>query len=550
MTRSSRFLLISFALLAALPTAHAQIFRSTLIGANENPPAASPATGSAIIMLNATTGAMRVNANFTGLTAPTNAAHIHCCVPPTANAGVITTVPAFVGFPLGVTSGAWDRTYDMTQSSTWNAPFIAANGGTPAGAEARLIAGAAVGEAYLNIHSTAFPGGEIRGTLVLQTFAASSAAGTRGAAAALDALGSGAGAMSDALMTLALMTSAQQAAALEKLTPTPSRGAEVVASNVMTSTVDQVSSRLDGLRSADSGRYPLVLAAVGDVRGIAAGGVPVTNGLWLKGFGVESHQGSRDGFAGYKSNGLGLAAGLDRRFAPGLFIGAALSYSDADLKYRDQLTGNSGDVSSTQMSLYGTQDMGRFYIDGMLAYARQKYDSSRNTGIAGIAVGSYDGHQWGARIGGGMPMALSSSLSITPQIRLDWDSINQDAYTETGGGPLALNVASRSADRLRSSLGAQLDHDMAWGDVKTRPFLRAFWHHDFRNNGIDAAASFVGGGASFVTPGQKLDSNTFTLGVGVNFYTRSSFSASLAYDATLGQSYVAHVLQAKARWTF
>ena len=351
-------------------------------------------------------------------------------------------------------------------------------------------------------------------------------------------------------MALALLPPAQQAAALERLTAFPLSGMNVITSNSMASTFDQVSSRLDGLRLADSGRYPIMLAAVGDLPATAAGGVPVTSGFWLKGFGVESRQGLKDGFAGYKSDGWGIAAGLDRRFATGLFIGAALSYSDNTLTYRDQLAGNTGNVSGTQLSLYGTKDMGRLYVDGVVAYARQKYDSSRNTGVAGLAIGNYDGHQWGVRLGGGMPIALASAVSLTPQLRLNWDSIQQEAYTEAGGGPLALNVASRSADRVRSSLGAQLDHDTAWGGINIRPFLRAFWNHDFRNNGIDAAATFVGGGATFVTPGQKPESNTFTLGAGINFYTRGSFAAALAYDATLGASYRAHVLQAKARWVF
>jgi len=56
--------------------------------------------------------------------------------------------------------------FDMTLASSWNPAFITANGGTPAGAEAALVAGAAAGEAYLNIHSTVVPGGEIRGFLV------------------------------------------------------------------------------------------------------------------------------------------------------------------------------------------------------------------------------------------------------------------------------------------------------------------------------------------------------------------------------------------------
>jgi len=67
-----------------------------------------------------------------------------------------------------VTSGTYDQTFDLlpvTPTDTYNAAFVAANGGTVAGAEAALIAGLEAGKAYLNIHSTEFPTGEIRGFL-------------------------------------------------------------------------------------------------------------------------------------------------------------------------------------------------------------------------------------------------------------------------------------------------------------------------------------------------------------------------------------------------
>jgi hypothetical protein len=42
---------------------------------------------------------------------------------------------------------------------------VSANGGTTAGAEAALLNGSAAGQSYLNIHTVAFPAGEIRGFL-------------------------------------------------------------------------------------------------------------------------------------------------------------------------------------------------------------------------------------------------------------------------------------------------------------------------------------------------------------------------------------------------
>jgi hypothetical protein len=65
-----------------------------------------------------------------------------------------------------VTSGTFNTTLDLTQASSYNASFITANGGTTAGAESALAAAIAGGNAYFNIHSTSFGGGEIRGFLV------------------------------------------------------------------------------------------------------------------------------------------------------------------------------------------------------------------------------------------------------------------------------------------------------------------------------------------------------------------------------------------------
>src|SRR5439155_25683639 len=69
---------------------------------------------------------------------------------------------SFVGFPLGVTSGTYDHTLDLTLASSFNPAFITANGGTAASAEAALANALVQGEAYLNIHTQVFPGGEIR----------------------------------------------------------------------------------------------------------------------------------------------------------------------------------------------------------------------------------------------------------------------------------------------------------------------------------------------------------------------------------------------------
>jgi hypothetical protein len=172
MTRSLGLIVCAWAIalfgVAAPSLATVFSYSASLDGASEFPANASPGTGTALVDYDDAAHTLRVQVTFSDLLGTTTACHIHS---PTATAwtgtaGVATTTPTFAGFPLGVTSGTYDNTLDLTLSSSFNPAFITANGGTPATAEAALASGIAAGKAYLNIHTTLFPGGEIRGFLV------------------------------------------------------------------------------------------------------------------------------------------------------------------------------------------------------------------------------------------------------------------------------------------------------------------------------------------------------------------------------------------------
>ena len=166
------------AVLSVASAAAATIPLSAILSpANEVPPTASTGSGTAILDLDVAAHTLRVQIAFSGLvpTAPpgapvgTTAAHIHCCLPsPFAtgvNAGVATTTPTFLGFPLGVLAGTYDNTLNLTLASSYNPAFVTLVGGL-ANAETSLVNGLLGGLTYLNVHSSAFPGGEIRGFVV------------------------------------------------------------------------------------------------------------------------------------------------------------------------------------------------------------------------------------------------------------------------------------------------------------------------------------------------------------------------------------------------
>jgi hypothetical protein len=155
-------------MLAANATAIPIEYVANLSGAKESPPNASPGTGFVTATFDLVTHTLDLQVTFSGLTSPTIAAHIHAPTPfPFSGvAGVATQVPFFIGFPIGVTSGTYaPQTFNTLDSSFYNPDFITLNGGTVAGAEAAFAQALEQGEAYFNIHTVNFGGGEIRGFL-------------------------------------------------------------------------------------------------------------------------------------------------------------------------------------------------------------------------------------------------------------------------------------------------------------------------------------------------------------------------------------------------
>ena len=153
----------------SLISARADLFQYvvTLTDAGEALPSPG-ASGSGTVNYDSTAHSLQLQVSFAGLMGATTASHIHAptAVAGTGNASVATTTPTFALFPLGVSSGSFANTLDLTQASSYNPSFVTANGGTTAGAEAALAAAIAGGKAYWNIHSSYASGGEIRGFIV------------------------------------------------------------------------------------------------------------------------------------------------------------------------------------------------------------------------------------------------------------------------------------------------------------------------------------------------------------------------------------------------
>jgi hypothetical protein len=137
------------------PVTTAPTFNAVLNANNERPnPTNSAGIGQAQVVVNGTSATYTVT--FAGLTGTPIAAHIHG--PGSAN----QAVGILVNFPITVTSNAG------TLTGTFTAADIRAAGGAPPITWDSLVTLMKTSNAYVNVHTPTYGGGEIRGQLVAQ----------------------------------------------------------------------------------------------------------------------------------------------------------------------------------------------------------------------------------------------------------------------------------------------------------------------------------------------------------------------------------------------
>jgi len=139
--------LLAAGLLTVGPNARAATinFTETLTGSQETPPNTSTATGTGTEMLDTTTDLFTWTVMWSGLSAPFTAAHFHMA-PPGVPGPVQVDLSAIGTLTLGGGGTSGSSTGSTTLTSTQVADVLA-------------------GLWYVNVHTSAFPAGEIRGQL-------------------------------------------------------------------------------------------------------------------------------------------------------------------------------------------------------------------------------------------------------------------------------------------------------------------------------------------------------------------------------------------------
>ncbi len=211
--------------------------------------------------------------------------------------------------------------------------------------------------------------------------------------------------------------------------------------------------------------------------------------------------------AGFKSKGVGFAAGLER-ISGGHAFGVSTSFVSADYKDRWAAADERTAMQFAEAGLYWRTEQGRFRANARGGIGYVWFDGDRKLVSEADALkltSSAKWNGWLADAHAGASYDLGQGWFVArPELSVDYLHLKEQGYRESGGGAgFDLDVDSRSGSLLTGTaalaIGARFGTDFRWG-----PEVQAGWRQRLSGNAGTTTARFVSGGSDFALSPEAL----------------------------------------------
>jgi len=274
-------------------------------------------------------------------------------------------------------------------------------------------------------------------------------------------------------------------------------------------------------------------------------------GFFVKGQVNLGNKDSSSNEIGFDISSKNITLGLDYQFTDQFLAGISAGYGYSNIDYEKGAGEMEAHLGS--FSLYGSYYLPQeFYIDWVLSYSINAYDSERNisfTGFKSIANSDPLGSQYGGSFGFGKDFFVEN-IFFSPYVRLEYLYTEIDDYNESGGGGFALHLDEQSIYSVATTLGGQISKSisMPWGIVT--PGARFEWLHQFEDDERTINTQFISGGGFSVSTDAP-DRDYFNLAASLAITLPEGKSAFLRYESRLGQTDImSHTIEASVRIPF
>ena len=256
--------------------------------------------------------------------------------------------------------------------------------------------------------------------------------------------------------------------------------------------------------------------------------------FWGSGFAQSGYVGGDGNSHRMNEGGAGGAGGAELGVMPGFAIGAMLGYGSSRFDVVGDL--GSGRINFTEFAATADYVEGPLYMTGLIGGMEGNGSTLRDASVPGIsttAAGKPDDSEVLGAFEMGYQILADAPIHLIPFAGINLGSVNQDAFSETGGGPLDLATAAHTTSSAQTEFGLRMLGDFSMGDLPMPASVKAAWGHDFADTARIANMSFTGG-SSFLIDGAAEPADSGIVGLGLSAAVSGNGAIYLHYDGDLG----------------
>ncbi|MBE7446435.1 MAG: autotransporter outer membrane beta-barrel domain-containing protein [Planctomycetia bacterium] len=262
-------------------------------------------------------------------------------------------------------------------------------------------------------------------------------------------------------------------------------------------------------------------------------------GTFVSGTGSFGDKDTTNREAGFDFNTVGAIAGLDYKLTDNVILGTMFGYNNKDVDFDS--SSDSLDINGYNGSIYGTCFLNNFYLDGIVSFGWDDYDSKYKVNDSRLK-GNPDGTQFASSMSTGYDFNIGG-FTIGPVGRVNYSQVDIEGHQIKGDSETKLEIDHQDAESLKSFLGVEASYafKVPKSFEKVRlgvvvPQIRLEWVHEYENDSRDIDANFVNisSGTPLRFSTDSPDRDYLNLGLGLSSVFAGGISAYVYYETPLG----------------
>jgi subtilase-type serine protease len=282
--------------------------------------------------------------------------------------------------------------------------------------------------------------------------------------------------------------------------------------------------------------------------GVAADGAGQRSGLWVKGYGLFSHEGDGEAAPGFNATAGGIIAGAQWAAGNGVTAGAAFSYARVDATF----TSAEGVEEVTQFkgAAYARYEGGGLFLRGLVGISSDSFQTARMADPQTVAQGRFSGTGGAGFAEAGRSFAFGPGVIVTPSLRLGYVGARVGGFDETGAQGLDLAVSGASLDAFASTAGVRFEKTFVLGETsQITGAVSLGWEHQFLQTAQTLDAAYAGGPETLIA-GNVVSRDGAVVSVKVTGVASGKVHCFLGYDVKVAGTYSDQTASAGLKFIF